>query len=442
MADEIAMPNVESAVTLVDRLIPVLGLAVFLALAWAMSSDRKRALANWRIVVFGLGLQFAFAVLVLRTAAGEWFFERVNDFFLSVIDAAGAGSQFMFGSLALTPDKEGSLGFFFAFNVLPIIILFSALSALLYHIGALQVVVRGLAWVMQRTMGTSGAETFSGAANIFLGQTEAPLLVRPFIPKMTKSEIHAVMAGGFANIAGSVMASYIGILGPVVPDIAGHLLAASVMSAPAALLFAKVVRPETEVPVTRDVANVDVPKEYDTMLDAVTGGTTEGLKLALNVAAMLISFLAILALVDAALEYAAGAALYAAGEADAIARHPAFNLRAILGRLCRPIAWLMGVPWHEAEAAGRLIGVKTVANEFIAYLDLAAMRDTLSERSSTIMSYALCGFANLGSLGIQIGGLSILAPERRVDVVAAAVPAMIAGTLATFSTACFAAILL
>jgi CNT family concentrative nucleoside transporter len=431
-----------TSVTLMDRFIPVIGLITFLGIALAFSKDRQLALKNWRLIVFGFGLQFGFALIVLKTTYGRAFFKVMNDFFVAVVNSTQEGATFVFGNLAKGGGPD-SLGFFFAFNVLPTIIFFSALSAILFRLGIIQVIVRAIAAVMQYTMKTSGAETLSASANIFLGQTEAPLIVRPFIPRMTNSEIMAVMTGGFATIAGGVLAAYIGFLQDRIPGIAGHLLAASVMSAPAGLLFAKLLWPESGTPETAAETKVEIPMEYDSVLDAATSGASEGVKLALNVAGMLIAFLALIAFLDLGLSHVGGAIAWAtSAPGTEYAADPTFNLRLIIGEVFRPLAWVMGIPWAECGEAGKILGVKTVANEFIAYLDLSAAKDTLSERTSIILSYALCGFSNLSSIGIQIGALSIMAPERRADLVKIALPAMVAGSLACFSTACFAAILM
>lgn len=426
-------------------MIPALGLLVFIAMAIAMSRNRRLALRQWRILAWGLGLQFGFAWIVLKTEVGAGFFRLMNDFFVAIVGSTQSGAEFVFGALAI-PFGEKSLGFFFAFNVLPTIIFFSSLSAILYYYGILQAIVRGIAWVMQKTMGTSGAETLSASANIFLGQTEAPLIIRPYLPRMTQSEIMAVMTGGFATIAGGVMAAYIGFLSEAIPNIAGHLLAASIMSAPAGLLFAKLMVPEEGAPETAGTTRIEIPREHTSVLDAASAGASEGMKLAINVAAMLIAFLALIAMLDLGLAWVGGAAAWAHGEflggpASPLAPDKAFSLRYILGVLLKPLAWLMGVPWEECEKAGQILGVKTIANEFIAYVDLGALKGQISERTGVILSYALCGFANLSSIGIQIGALSVLAPERRGDLVRIAFPAMIAGSLACFSTACFAAML-
>lgn len=434
------MPE-STAVTIVDRLVPLFGLAAFVALAFALSKHRRAALRRWPLIIWGLALQGLFALWVLRTDSGKLFFSTMNDVFVAIVDCSTAGSSFVFGALGLAPGTEGSITFVFAFYVLPTIIFFSSLSALLYQLGLMGKIVSGIAWVMQRTMKTSGAETLSASANIFLGQTEAPLTIRPYLPKMTNSELMAVMTGGFATIAGGVMASYVGMLGQKVPGIAGHLLAASIMSAPAGLLFAKVIVPETETPETAGAGAADPPRAYSGALDAAAGGATEGLQLALNVGAMLIAFLALMKLGDILVGSAAGAAV-SAFEGKEYARLEGFDLRYVLGFYFQPLAWLMGIPWEECANAGKLLGVKTIANEFIAYADLSSGAVSLSPRSAAIMSYALCGFANVGSIGIQIGALSILAPGRRADLVKLAVPALIAGSLACFSTACFAAILM
>ncbi len=428
------------ATPLVARVIPVLGLVVFVGICWALSRNRALALKNYRLLGWGFGLQFLFALLVLKTPVGTAFFSVVNDVFVAVVDCTVAGSSFVFGPLGQSPGSEGSLGFFFAFYVLPTIIFFGALSALLYHLRILPMVVQGIAWVMRRTMRTSGAETLSAAANIFVGQTEGPLMIRPYLPRMTSSEITAVMTAGFATIAGGVMASYVAMLDGKIPGIAGHLLAASVMSAPAALLFAKIIVPEEGTPETDGDHPVPLPRTHSSFLDALAAGTSEGVQLAINVGAMLIAFLAVIALVDKVLAYGAGAVL-AIFSSDGFAPVQEASLRTLLGWVMAPFAWLMGIPVNECVEAGRLLGIKTVANEFIAYIDLSNAGDSLSPRTKVILSYALCGFANLGSIGIQIGGLSILAPDRRRDLVANAWPALLAGTLAAFSTACFAAIL-
>ncbi|MDP9349332.1 MAG: NupC/NupG family nucleoside CNT transporter [Gemmatimonadota bacterium] len=417
-------------------------------LAWAMSVNRQAV--SWRLVAWGIGLQFAFAVIILKTQPGRWIFERLNEVFINLLGYTEKGARFLFGNLVLNnvpvgsaPGPMGPLtdagtwantGAFFAFNVLPTIIFFSSLMTLLYYLGVMQVVVKAFAWVMLRTMGTSGAESLSAAGNIFMGQTEAPLLVKPFVRTMTNSELHSVMTGGFSTVAGGVMAAYVGMLAAFFPDIAGHLIAASVMSAPAALAISKVMYPEMEEPVTRGAIRIELERADANVIDATARGASEGLNLALNVAAMLLAFIAILALLNGILGWAGG-----------LAGFEGLSLELILGYLGAPLAWLMGTPWNDALEVGALIGEKTAVNEFVAYAHLGQMLQggaDLSARSVVIATYALCGFANFSSIAIQIGGIGGLAPERRGDLSRLGLRAMIAGTLASFMTACVVGILL
>lgn len=398
-----------------DRSRSVLGLVVLLGIAWLMSSHRSRI--DWRLVGVGIGLQFTLALAVL-SAPGRWVFGGLNDGVQAVLGYAETGARFLFGKLALGTADVGAL---LAFGVLPTIVFFSSLMAILYHLGVMGRLVRGVAWMMQRTLRTSGPETLCTAGNIFVGQTEAPLMVRPFLAKMSRSELMAVMTGGFATVAGSVMLAYVRMLQGAVPDVAGHLLSASLMSAPAALVAAKIVVPETE-PVQTG-ANLDLPR-YVNLVDAAAQGASEGLKLALNVGAMLIAFVGLVALLNGLI-----------GAVGGWFGLEALSVQAILGTLFAPLAWLMGVPWSEAGAVGGLMGVKTVLNEFLAYQDLAAQAGELSERSRLIGLYALCGFANFSSIAIQLGGLSPLAPERRKDLAELALRAMVAGNIAAFMTA-------
>lgn len=428
-----------------ERIQPAIGLAVMIGLLYAFSAHR--AAIRWRIVIWGLALQVLFALLVLRTPFGERIFGAINSCFVQVIQAAEAGGRFVFGSLGdrdLLPVGEGSgagfkadarlvarTGYVFAFRVLPSIIFFSALMAIGYHIGLMQLVVRAFARVMRVSMKTSGAETMSNAANIFVGQTEAPLMVRPFINRMTNSELMAIMVGGFANTAGGVLLAYISMLQDVVPNIGAHLLTSSILTAPASLMMAKLAMPETAEPQTAGDLKIDLPRIDTNLVDAATRGTSEGLTLALNVGAMLISFIALVALVDAGL--------------GMLSRHvfhtqTPWSLALLFGRLFWPVAWLLGVPAHDCAAVGQLLGVKTFLNEFVAYSQLAGMQG-LHPRSYLIASYALCGFANIGSIGIQLGGIGALAPERRHDLARLGLPAMVIGSCATFSAACVVAIL-
>jgi concentrative nucleoside transporter, CNT family len=431
--------------TPLERAISFLGLLVFVAVAWLLSVNRVAV--RWRIVFWGLGLQLFFAVLILRTEAGEWVFDQLNRLFVNLLGYTRDGARFIFGNLvdhtvpvtvegvaaapALTAVAQ--TGAYFAFSVLPTIIFFASLMTLLYYIGIMQLVVKAFAWVMVRTMGTSGSESLSAAGNIFVGQTEAPLLVKPFVRTMTQSELHAVMTGGFATVAGGVMAAYVGMLVAFFPDIAGHLLAASVMSAPAALAISKVMYPETEESVTRGEVRVEMEKVDANAIDAAARGASEGLGLALNVGAMLLAFLALLALLNGIVGGVAG---WFGQE---------LSIQMILGWVGAPVAWLMGVSWQDAQQVGMLLGEKMVLNEFVAYLHLASLLSEgveLSARSVVIATYALAGFANFSSIAIQIGGIGGLAPERRGDLSRLGLRAMIGGTLAAFMTACVVGILI
>jgi concentrative nucleoside transporter, CNT family len=426
---------------LAQRLVGVLGLVVFVLLAWALSVDR--AAVRWRIVAWGLALQFVFALFILRTTLGRGLFATLNDLFTALLGYTTEGARFVFGNLVQQNVPVGpaagpmdpiavtgtwaNTGAFFAFNVLPTIIFFSALMTVLYHLGAMQIVVRAFARVMIRTMGTSGSESLSAAGNIFVGQTEAPLLVKPYVRSMTLSELHAVMTGGFATVAGGVMAAYIGMLIAFFPDIAGHLIAASVMSAPAALAISKVMYPETEESLTRGAIRVEVEEVDANVIDAAARGAADGLRLALNVGAMLLAFLALLALLNGLLGWLGGWIGY-----------PQLSMQLLLGWLGAPLAWLMGTPWEDALVVGVLIGEKTALNEFVAYLHLAQMLQEgqeLSARAVVIATYALAGFANFGSIAIQIGGIGGIAPERRGDLSRLGLRAMVGGTLAAFMTA-------
>ena len=438
----------QSAGDILTRLRGLLGLGVLALCAWALSSNRKRI--PWRVVIWGLVLQFVFALIILRTPAGQAVFDVANDAVLAVVGYTLEGAQFLFGDLVWNnvpvgigdPGNGGFVaegqqvartGAFVAFNVLPTIIFFASLMTLLYHLGVMQKVVGGIAWVMQRTMGTSGAETLTVAGNIFIGQTEAPLLVKPFVDGMTRSELMTVMTGGFATVAGGVMAAYVGMLAGVFPEIAGHLMAASVMSAPAAMLVAKLMLPEEETPATAGKLQTNIEKPDVNVIEAAARGAGEGMKLALNVGGMLLAFLAMIALLNGILGWVGG--LFGAEW---------ISLEWILGWLLAPIAWVMGVPWAEAPQVGSLMGLKTVATEFVAYLGLAEVMagDGLSERSAAIAAYALSGFANFASIAIQIGGIGGIAPRRRRDLAQLGLRAMIGGSIAAFMTAAIAGVLI
>lgn len=411
-----------------ERAISVLGLAMFVAMAWALSVDRKRF--PWRTVAAGLTLQFVFAFLVLRTQTGEAVFRWLDKAVDKLLGFSNQGVAMVFGPLAdkaLLTDKWGpDNGFIFVINVTGTIIIVSALSSLLYHYGILQVVVRGLAWLMRKVMGTSGSESLAAAANIFMGQTEAPLVVKPYLARMTRSEIMALMVPGFASIAGGVLAAYVSF-----GIDAGHLLTASVMSAPAALMMAKILVPETETSETRDGADAKVERESVNGIDAVCLGATEGMKLAINVMGMLIAFVALVALFNYLLAFGL----------RGLGVHNAAPLQTVLGWLNAPFAWLMGVPWKDCRAVGGILGERIVLNEFIGYLSLAKVKETLDPSSFTIATYALCGFANFASIAIQIGGVGALVPERRGDLASLGLRAMIGGLLSCYCTACIAGLL-
>lgn len=430
-----------------ERVRSFLGLFVLATLAWAMSTDRRRI--PWRVVGWGISLQIVFALFILRTPMGAGVFDAVNVAIVALLGFTVDGARFVFGNLvennvpvgtgepgqgsfAAIPGQVAQTGAFFAFNVLPTIIFFSSLMAVLYHLGIMQRAVKGVAWVMQRTMRTSGAETLTAAGNIFVGQTEAPLLVRPFVERMTVSELMAVMTAGFATVAGGVMAAYVGMLVGAFPDIAGHLMAASVMSAPAALVAAKLMLPETGEPETAGTLDVRVERRDVNVIDAAARGASEGLFLSLNVGAMLIAFIAFIYLFNALLGWTGG-----------LVGIESLTLERLLGWLLAPLAWVMGVPWEDASLVGSLMGVKTVLNEFYAYLQLAGTLSgphDLEPRSVVIATYALAGFANFGSIAMQVGGIGSLAPSRRHDLARVGLRAMIAGSIAAFMTAAVAGI--
>ena len=400
----------------------VIGVIVLLGIAYLISNDRKMIDTN--IIIWGLGLQISFAFIILKTPLGEYIFTYLNNIIVKLISFADAGSDFLFTSFIPEVGYHVAL-INFAFRALPVIIFFSSLIAVTYYFGIIQFIIKKIAFIMEKTMKTSGAETLSVSANIFVGQTEAPILIRPFISSMTKSELMAIMVGGFATVAGSVLALYISWLNNV-PNIAGHLLAASVMSAPAALMIAKVIYPETERPKTVNSDNIDLKSKDTNAMDAIGRGATDGMKLAANVAAMLIAFISIVAMINFILGYANT------------------SLQEILGMIFKPIAWSMGVPWEEANIVGTLMGEKIVLTELIAFGDLTnyIKNDLLSKRSAIIASYALCGFANVGSIGIQLGGIGAMAPERRGDLSNLVFKAMIGGALASWLTASIAGILI
>lgn len=415
------------------QLISFFGLFVMIGLAWLMSAHKSKV--SWRVVIAGLALQFAFALLILRAPGGQEVFDWLGAFFNTLLGFVDKGSELLFNVNPSDTDEgmppRAALLRTFAFGVLPTIVFFSSLMSILYHLGIMQWVVGGLSWVMRRTLGTSGAETLSVAANIFVGQTEAPLVVRPYVAGMTMSELMVVMVGGFATIAGGVLAIYVKL-----GIDAGHLLTASVISAPAALLIAKVLQPEVDESATAGVAAEKMKKSAGNVIEAAAEGASAGMLLALNVAAMLIAFVALVALGNALVGWV-GSLFHFTGE-------NAWSLEQGFGYAFAPLAWVMGIEWSECQAAGRLLGEKMVLNEFYAYFNLstAIKEETLSPRTITILTYALCGFANFSSIGIQIGGIGSIAPDRRSDLAKLGLRAMLGGTLAAFMTACIAGILL
>ncbi len=403
------------------------GLFLLMGIAYLLSNNRGAI--NLRLVVGGLFLQLAFALLVLNTTAGQTFFKVAGDAMISLLSFTNKGSAFLFGDKLL----DGSLGFVFAFQVLPTLIFVSSLTAILYYFGILQAVVGVMAKGMSKTMKTSGAESLSCAVNVFIGQTEAPLFVRPYVSKMTNSELMTLMTGGFATIAGAVMATYAIFLQKAgLHSGVGHLLCASVISAPAAVLMAKIIYPETETPETAGHASVKVPVVDVNVLDAAARGASDGLRLAVNVGGMLLAFIALIAMVNFAVGDGLDKLLGTLGLAPV-----GLTLQKIFGWLFAPLAWLMGVPSEDCLKVGSLIGSKTVINEFVAYLDLTEMikAGAISPRSQIIAIYALCGFSNFSSIAIQLGGIGTLAPERRGDLARLGLKAMIAGSLACFMTA-------
>ena len=404
-----------------SRLTGVFGLVVILGIGFAMSRNRRAI--SWRVVGWGVGLQLFFAIFVLRVKQGRDLFVWLGATVTKILGFSYAGSEFVFGEIG---KQHSSIGVVFAFQIMPAIIFVSALFAIMYYLGIMQVVVKAFAIAMNKIMGASGAESLNVAASIFMGQTEAPLTIRPFLPRMTRSELMTVMTAGMAHVSGSIMAAYIafGIE-------ARHLLTAVIMTAPGTIMMAKIFEPETEVPETLGGVKVDIPRTDVNVLDAAARGTGEGLQLMLNVIAMLISFIALIALVNGLFGWIHGFVPW----------FPA-TLQTVLGWIFRPIAWVMGVPWHDSGTVGSLLGERMVVNEFVAFAHLGPMKGSLDPVSFTIATFALCGFANLSSIGIQIGGIGALAPDRKHDLARLGVRAMIAGTLANFLSATLAGILL
>ena len=415
------------------------GLSVLIFIAWLFSNNRGAV--DWRLVITGISLQIGFAALVLLVPGGKDVFDALGQGFVKILSFVGEGSRFIFGDLMDT----SKFGFIFAFQVLPTIIFFAALMGVLYHLGVMQFIVRIMALAITKVMKVSGAETTSVCASVFIGQTEAPLTVRPYIGRMTESELITMMIGGMAHIAGGVLAAYVGMLGGEDPVqqayYAKHLLAASIMAAPATLVIAKLLIPETGNPLTRGTVKMEVEKTTSNIIDAAAAGAGDGLRLALNIGAMLLAFIALIALLNWPLTWI--------GEVTGLAQwlgRPT-DMATLLGYLLAPIAWVIGVPWQDATTVGGLIGQKIVLNEFVAYLQPADIVNgnvegvVLTEKGKLIATYALCGFANFSSIAIQIGGIGGLAPERRQDLARFGLRAVLGGTLATFMTATIAGVL-
>ncbi len=404
------------------RFTGLLGLLTMLALAFAFSTNRRAI--RVKTVVWGLGLQFVLAIFVLRVQAGEWLFAKAGYGAKHLLDFSYYGSSFVFGELG---KQQSSLGLIFAFQVLPTIIFIAAFFAVLYHLGVMQLIIRAGAWVMTTVMGASGAESLNLAASIFMGQTEAPLTIRPFLPELTESELMTVMTSGMAHISGGMMAAYIAVGGAD----AKHLLTAVIMTAPGTLLIAKMLVPETGTPLTAGRVEMPHMEKESNILGAIARGTIDGLHLALNVGAMLITFLALLALVNAIMGWTH----------IHIAWFP-YSLQQVFGWAFAPVAWLIGVSWHDAATIGNLLGTRMVLNEFVAFAQLGTMKGTLDPRSFTIATFALCGFANLSSIGIQIGGIGALAPNKRGELARLGLRAMLAGTMANLMSASIAGMLI
>ncbi|MBZ0179639.1 MAG: NupC/NupG family nucleoside CNT transporter [Melioribacteraceae bacterium] len=438
------------------------GIILLLGIAFLLSNNRAKV--NWKLVRNGLILQIIFAILIIKGDAlssffaplgwPKLFFSWISSFFVLILNFTTEGAAFVFGALAQNPGHPESLGSFFAFQVLPTIIFFASLMAILYHIGVMQKVVQGMAWIMAKFMGTSGAESLSCTANIFVGQTEAPLMIKPFLKGMTKSELLTIMTGGMATIAGGVMAAYIQILGNSMAESMGvplieaqltfatHLLGASVMAAPAALVISKIIFPETKEPETKGTVKINVEKSYSNVIESAAGGAGEGLRLALNVGAMLIAFIALIALINYILQELG--LLFSINDYMVNTFGKPLSLELIFGLVLQFLAFGIGVPWEAAMEFGSLFGTKIVLNEFVAYLNLGQMIETkelFNEKAILMATYALCGFANFSSIAIQIGGISPLAPERRPDLAKLGIKAVIGGSLATLMTATLAGIL-
>jgi CNT family concentrative nucleoside transporter len=440
----------------------IAGILLILGIAFLFSNNKRKI--NWRLVIFGMVMQLIFAIFIIHgERMGSWFFllewpklaiEWLGKAVIQLLMFIGKGSEFVFGVLAYPAGASGSLGFFFAFNVLPTIIFFASLTAVLYHLGILQAVVKGMAWLMARLLGTSGAESLSNTANVFVGQTEAPILIRPYISSMTHSELYTIMVGGMATVAGGVMASYVQMLGIAMAEARGltlnaaqlkfavHLITASVMAAPASLVIAKILYPETKVPKTKGTVKIEVEKDSANIIEAAANGASEGLKLALNVGAMLIVFIAFIYLINFLLGETGsllGVNTWLIGKFG-----KPLSMELILGFILKYIAIGIGVPVQDAFAFGSLFGTKVVLNEFVAYIGLTEIikAGTMTDKGVTMATFALCGFANFSSIAIQVGGISPMAPERKKDIAALGLKAVLGGSLTTLLTAALAGILI
>ena len=416
-----------------SQLVSAFGVVAMVAIAWLFSKNRKAI--NWRTIGWATALQVIFAVLVLKTPPGRWFFTGANQAAVGLIGFQEEGAKFVFGSLAIPPGAQGSLGFFFAFQVLTSIVFLASLISILYYFGILQKIVLFFGKIMVYTCGTSGAETLNAVAVPFLGQTEAPILIKPYIEAMTESELLCLMVAGMATIASGVMVVYAGMLKKYFPDSAGQILAACIMEAPAALLMTKMLIPETGKPKTLGTVKLEYHENATNVFEAAANGASTGIQLAFNVAAMLIAFMSLLAMVNGGFHVVFG-----------FFGHPTVGLETILGWMLSPLAWIMGVPWKDCTIIGQLIGEKTVLNEFVAYMHMsqwaeANMAAPMDRRSFMIGIHALCGFANFLSIAIQIGGLGVLAPSRKADVARLGFYALLGGSLASFMTGCIAGML-
>lgn len=427
----------------------IIGLALLVGMAFLFSNNKKRI--NWKLVAIGILMQIAFAFFVLKTGIGRDLFSAISKVIVSLLNFSMEGAKFVFGPLAVSPGVTGSFGFFFAFQVLPTIIFFASLMAILYYLGIMQRVVQGMAWIMARLMGTSGSESLSVAANIFVGQTEAPLVIRPYIASMTHSELFTIMLGGMAHISGGVMAAYVQLLGAAYAkakgwpvdvaqvQFAGHLLTASIMSAPATMVIAKMLIPETGEPLTKGTVKLKIEKTQSNVIEAAASGASDGVKLALNVAGMLIAFIALIALFN----YLLISFGYWANLNPYFQQHfgQPLSLELLFGLVFQFIAFAIGVPWKDAMPVGSVMGIKLVLNEFVAYSRLSEIIPQLSDKAIIIATYALCGFANFSSIAIQIGGISPLAENRRSDIARLGLKAVLGGTIATWMTATIAGVL-